>query len=129
MFGKHTRRLVSGAVALAALLLLVVGLIPLFSNAHQLTTTNPTPTPAGPQLKMDGSITQSLGPIGSQQIPLSVRAPLPQLPDRVPLYEIKAAIDKPSPEVARAWAEKLGLGTVRVEREGESLEAAYVALT
>ena len=108
--------------------MLAVGLIALFSNVGQPTTGGPTPpTPQGRVLDVQGFFTEPRGVLGIRQIPMRVNAPLPQVPDRVPVYEVKVALDEPSPELARAWAEKLGLGPVRLYKEGDSRLAAYIA--
>ena len=127
MFWQRSRQLVSGAITLLALLVLVVGMMALFSNFHQVTTTSGTPTPSGPLLTLNGSITEARGPIGSRQLPVSVHAALPQLPDRVPLYDIQAALDQSSPEAARAWAERLGLKVARVYKENLGPGEQYIA--
>lgn len=108
MLWQRSRAAAFNIVALAALLILVVGLMALFSKANPSTVSRGTPTPAGPMLILQGSIAESIGPVGQREVPVSVRAALPQMPDRVPLYDIKAAYDKPSAELARrtgpSWA-------------------------
>ena len=121
MFWQRSRQLLGSLAALATLAVLIVALIALFSNAKQLATNKSTPTPTGPLLQLNGSLTQPMGPMNINQVPVSVRAPLPQLPNPVPLYDIKAETVQPSVEAARTWAAKLGLGTVRVYTENDDV--------
>src|SRR3974377_1016589 len=67
------------------------------------------------------------GPVGPRSIPVRVRAALPQIPDRVPLYDVQAAFDKPSAELARSWADKLGLKAVRLYQDASMPGVTYVA--
>lgn len=127
MLWQRSRAAAFNIVALAALLVFVVGLMALFSNANPSTISRGTPTPAGPMLILQGSIAESIGPVGQREVPVSVRAALPQVSDRVPLYAIKAAFDKPSAELARSWAEKLGLKAVRLYQDTTQPDATYIA--
>jgi hypothetical protein len=127
MFWQRSRAALVNFAALAALLMLVVALMALFSTTKPTTTAPATSVPAGPMLMLHGSRIESSGPIGQRTVSIDVRAPLPQVPDRVPLYDVQAAFDQPSAELARSWAEKLGLKAVRLYQDTTIPEATYIA--
>ena len=124
MFWQRSRQLLSGAAALAALVVLTVSLIALFSSVSQPTTGGPAPTPEGPLLELEGFLTEPAGPFGGRRVPVKVSAPLPQAPDRVPVYKVESALGEPTPELARAWAERLGFGPVRLYTASPALSGA-----
>ncbi len=118
MFWQRSRQLLSGAAALAALAVLTLVLIALFSNMGRPATGGPTPTPEGPRLELEGFRTESsFGTFGGRQVPVKVSAPLPQAPDRVPVYKVESALGEPTPELLREWAGRLGLGPVRIYQD------------
>lgn len=127
MFWQRSRAALMNVAALAALVMLVVALMALFSRTQSPTTTPATPIPSGPLLLLQGSRLELSGPIGQRTVPIEVRAPLPQVPERVPLYDVQAAIDQPSAEVARRWAGQFGLKSARLYQDTTVPEATYIA--
>ncbi len=127
MFWQRSRAALMNVAALAALVMLVVALMALFSRTQSPTTTPATSVPGGPLLLLQGSRLELSGPIGQRTVPIEVRAPLPQVPERVPLYDVQAAIDQPSAEVARRWAGQFGLESARLYQDTTMPEATYIA--
>jgi hypothetical protein len=68
----------------------------------------------GPLVEMAGNLPLGENPSGFQPLTLTIKAALPQSPDSVPLHRVEPALQEVSPQEVRQWAERLGMGPVRV---------------
>lgn len=117
---RQTLSAIVGFVVIAALALF---LITLFNNASR-------PGPASSDtdlLQLDGTVKGALSPYNGQEIPLHVRAPMIDAPDRLPTYRVEATLGPATPELARVWAERLGMSNVRVYQE--DAPSGYIAFS
>ena len=117
---RPVRSATASVATLAVLTALAIGLYFLFRQMAFPTAPEdgPFPTREGqtvsePIFEMSSRLNLNSDPF-NQPIDVTVRAALPAFPDSFPLFRIELALDEPTPDDVRQWAEHLGLGSVRV---------------
>jgi hypothetical protein len=114
------RNVTAGAVVLALMVGLAIGLAALFEGiASPNTEEEGTPVSVGPAWQeqavlMRGVLPPGQGPFGFQPLEIEIRTALPEVPEEIPLYRIEPALGEVSAETVRQWAEWLELSPVQV---------------
>jgi hypothetical protein len=126
---RPIRSATAALLVLAALIGLVVGLTFVFRQVAEPARPADDQAAPGPVLELSGRLPPGTGPFGFQALSITLRAELPAIPEQVPLVEVEPVLEGASAETLRLWAERLGIGPVKLYQRSVPYREGDVDLT